>query len=99
MKPTKLTPPPYLSESIVPDSYAGSARRRNRHADRLGSFPLLSDTGTQRGDARLDDQTWRMCLRWCQRLRQWYAKHFSEGSQRVTPGGWVTSGMRYTNVA
>ena|SRR5437870_4023610 len=85
MRPTKFTPPPFLSGSIVPDSYTGSEQRRNRHAERPDSFPPLSGPGTQRGDARLDDQTWHMRLGWRQRLRQWYAWHFSAGSQRAVP--------------
>jgi hypothetical protein len=62
MRPTKLTLPPCLSGDIVPESYAGPAQRRNRHADRQDSFPPLPGIGTQRGDARLDGQTWHTAL-------------------------------------
>lgn len=83
--PTKLTLPPFLSGSIVPNSYAGSGQRRNRHADRQDSYPPLSDPGTQCWDARLDGQTCHTRLGWRQRLRQWYARHFSAECQRAIP--------------
>jgi hypothetical protein len=62
-----------------------TSQRRNRHADRQVSYPPLSGTGTQRWDTRLEDQTWHTRLGWHQRLRQWYAKHFSAGCQHAVP--------------
>jgi hypothetical protein len=83
MRPTERTLPPFLSGNIVPDSYASSKQRRNRHADGQDSFSPLSGPGAQRGDARLDNQTWHTRLGWHQRLGQWYAKHCFAGCQRA----------------
>jgi|SoiMetStandDraft_2_1073263.scaffolds.fasta_scaffold43416_1 hypothetical protein len=85
MMPTKFTLLPCLSKNIVPDSYAGSEHRRNHHAAHPDSLLPLSDTGTQRWDAWLDGQTWHSCLRWRQRLRQWYARHFSARESACSP--------------
>jgi hypothetical protein len=85
MMPTKLTLPAFLSGSNVPHNSAGSKYKRDRHADSQGSFSPLLGPGIQRWDTRLDGQTWHTCLRWYQRLRQWYARHFSAGSQRAVP--------------
>ena len=81
----KLTLPPFLSGRIFPKSHAGLEQRRHRHADHQDAFPPLPGPGTQRGDARLEGQTWHMRLGWRQRLRQWYAKHFFAGCQRAIP--------------
>jgi hypothetical protein len=79
----KLTLPPFLSGRIVPKSHAGLEQRRHRHADRLDAVPPLSSPGTERGDTRLDGQTWRR--RWRQRLRQWEVRPCFAGDQCAVP--------------
>jgi hypothetical protein len=79
----KLTLPPFLSGRIVPKSHAGIEQRRYRHADRLDAVPPLSSPGTERGDTRLDGQTWRR--RWRQRLRQWEVRPCFAGDQCAVP--------------
>jgi hypothetical protein len=71
----KLTLPPFLSGRIFPKS----------HADRQDAFPPLPGPGSQRGDARLDGQTWHMRLGWRQRLCQWEVRHCSAEGQRAVP--------------
>jgi len=81
----KLTLPPFLSGRIFPKSHAGLEQRRHRHADHQDASPPLSGPGTQRGDARLDSQTWHMRLGWRQRLRQWDVRQCVAGGQRAVP--------------